>query len=278
MRQRPSRGWSSVIVISSFLAAASVAAGATAAVAAGELTSGSATQVSGNSVEFRVYFEAQSDQRAAQTVSADLVPAGPTVPLSLEAPGTALAGWWSVTASVPSGSWRVIFRADALSGADPTLDGGPLTVPSATPSPTPTATPVASSQPTHGASPGLTATPIPAPPGATAIATAGAMSTPRRTAGPASTPIPSASATASAVGTAGIPGTGPRPSSTNRPAVLSDGEASAADAGEVEPQGVPVEAHAGDSLVPWLVLGGGMATAGATILVAQAVVVRRRRR
>ena len=178
-------------------------------------TGGTATTVFALRVDY-----VSSANNAALAVTADV--AGVTVPLT-RASGTAANGTWTGTVgSLPAGSWRVIFRADAEQGKDPSLSGPLVTVsapvattapaaPSAEQPPEPVATtgpqppgPAAGASPTAIARPTAVAAPAapstaadgPSDPSAAAVASRGA------TASAAPAPGSAASAAPAGVGSA----------------------------------------------------------------------------
>lgn len=230
----------------------------------------------GNAVTFSVdYASVPPQPNDADTVEADLVRASDqstiTIPLARQG-GSLRAATWTASSTVPTGTWQVTFRATDTEGGVTTVDSdGALIVssPPATPTPPIASTPLPTVAPTPA--------PTPQTPGATPVAS------PRPTAMPQPVPTPgrttlvnaspspttmagtdsSATAPAGSIAASETPGgSPPRP----RPSA------------EVEPRAAKTEGDTGGSSIPWLVLGGGMATTGATILVAQAILVRRRRR
>lgn len=232
--------------------------------------------VVGSAVTFSVdYASVPPQPKDADAVEAQLVRASDqstiTIPLVRQG-GSLRAATWTAASTVPAGTWQVAFHATDIEGGVTTVDGGVALVvssPPATPTPTIASTPAATVAPT--------AVPTPPTPGATPVAS------PRPTAIPRPVPTPGRTALVSA---SPSPTTraGPDSSATAPPGSNAASEAPGASApshgptDEVEPSAAQMEGDTGGSIVPWLVLGGGMATTGATILVAQSIVVRRRRR
>ncbi len=162
------------------------------ALAAGnELFGGAVTPGAGTtttSFTFQVGFSS-SPARNAESVRAEIVGAGVTLDLALT-DGTAAAGTWAGSTTLPAGTWSVRFSAAVAQGNQPNLTlSNAVVVTQATPPPTPTATapPPSTAPPT----PRPTATPSPR--------------TPRPT--PRATETPSASATASSSGSPAASGT-----------------------------------------------------------------------
>ncbi|HJP72095.1 MAG TPA: hypothetical protein VJ975_10280 [Candidatus Limnocylindria bacterium] len=230
----------------------------------------------GSPVTFSVDYSSVPPQpKDAASVEAVLVRASDqtniTVPLTRQG-GSLRSATWTGSSTVPIGTWQVTFRATDIDGVLTTADAdAALIVNAPPPSPTPTST----TAPTPTATGTPTPVPTPLTPGMTPAPTV-RPTTAARAPSPVPTAPPSATASASAVATAS-----PVPSATasnQETSETPDVSPSVGQSDELEPQAAQVDADAGSSLVPWLVLGGGMATTGATILVAQAVVVRRRRR
>lgn len=235
------------------------------------LSQGSVTPGSGTTATvfvFRVRYDSTTPPRDATAVWAEV--AGLTVPLALEPDGTATGGWYVGSGSLPQGTWPVTFRATAVQDAFVAdADGGTVEVLPAGASPSPAATtsptPIATAAPTPSAAPPT--------PGATPVPTLPVVprpTAPPRTPSASASPTPSTSAVEPSIRPTPTEG-GQRPSSVPTAIASSTARATAAPGAE------PEEDPAGGAL-PWIVLGGGMATSGAAIIALQWLGWRRRQR
>jgi hypothetical protein len=232
---------------------------------ANELSDGSVTPTTGTHQTvfvFRVRY-ASSQGFAATSVSADV--ANTTVPMTLVT-GSETEGTYEGAATLPAGTWSVVFQADAAQGTDPVLPGPTVTVigPSPPPTPTPAPTPRRTPRPT----PRPTVAPIP-------------PATPRPTSPVFEPPetLPQATASPSSAQT-GTPSPSPSPEGETPHPTRSQAAAT--------PSGTPSETPAASASVPegqepngsgrgaWLILGGALTVTGAAILCLQWIAWRRR--
>jgi len=220
------------------------------------------------------------------------------------ASGTAIAGTWTASATLPSGSWAVTFVATVSKGNAPSLSGGTVSVagPVATPVPSsgwspdlpgPIATPAPTAAPPAPVTPAPTASPIAAPAApatSTGPGTPSATDAPRLPGAPG-TPegagVEGGAGSGSGGGPAGLPswvspGASPAPSLDAGPMASRAGELRSSDRSPdtiVRGQGHldrrwPVGADGGLGLV----LGLGLAGIAAVAMVGMLILLRARRR
>ena len=239
--------------------------GLVAAAAPNQLRSGGVTPGTGTpqtSFTFSVVYSSERDFAATSVVA---LVAGRSVRLSLVS-GSATAGTYRGSASLPAGRWPVSFEAQATQGPNATLAGPTVAVsaPAATPKPVPV-TPAPTPKP-------VIATPVPTPrPPAAATAEPSGASTPTPIPA-ASTEDPSGSATPSAEEPASSSRrSDPRPGAgTASPSPFESSAPPAAVPGSLSPRPAAGEP---DGMPPWLAIIGS-AAAGAVLF----VVWRRRAR
>lgn len=280
---RMRRRWRAVVLLA--LGAMAIALAVPPPAAANALTDAEVMPRTGTpatSITFRVDYVAGPPQpRGAEEVWAEVVRTSDgaivTVPLALEGGGSPTNGTWSGSSTLPVGSWQVTFRVEAEQGvAVPDVDGGPVEItdeaprpaPRPTPSPNPTAAPTAAPSP----SPSPGDPPAPGPPGPPP------PPPPRSTSAPGASPgEPSAS---------GSPGASAPASATiaaaSHSSAREDAGASPSEETSASPDGTPEPDERGGArfglLVPWLLLGGVLASSGAAVLATQWLAWRRRRR
>lgn len=233
------------------------------------------------SITFRVdYVAAPPQPRAADAVRADVVRTSDgavvTVPLALQA-GSTTDGTWSGSSRLPVGSWQVTFRVAAEQGvAVPDADGGPVEITDEAPSPAPTPPPDPTAAPTSAPSPspGPSASPAPGPPGPPGPP----PSPPRSTSTPGASPgEPSTSISRDATAPASA-----ATATASDASARDDAGASPTAVTSASPDGTPEPDERGGArfglVVPWLLLGGVLASSGAVVLATQWLGWRRRRR
>lgn len=231
------------------------------------------------SITFRVdYVAAPPQPRGAEAVWAEVVRTSDgavvTVQLALEAGGSPTDGTWSGSSTLPAGSWQVTFRVEAEQGvAVPEADGGPVEIADESPTPTPPPDPTAAPTSAPSPSPSPGASPAPGPPG------------------PPGPPPPSPRSTSTPGASPGEPLTSVSPDAT---APASAASATASDASARDDEGASPTAVTSASpdgtlepnerggarfglVVPWLLLGGALASSGAVVLATQWLAWRRRR-
>jgi hypothetical protein len=222
------------------------------ALADGTLSEGTVAPTTGTTSDaftFTVHYTSTgSPSQPAQSVGADV--AGIAVPFT-KIDGSANDGTWQATATLPAGSWVVVFHATTSADPQPTPLVGPVVTvngPPPTPTPFPAPEPTAP-PPTLPPTTGATPAPIPQPTGA---------GDPTAAPGPRST-----SAAAS--------GSGPVATSD----ATSSGTESSGASGVLEPSDGADEASPGSMLASFLIVGGTMSIAGALVLARQWYVTRR---
>ena len=212
------------------------------------------------------YASTGSPAQPAQSVSAQV---GSVIVALARVSGSANDGTWQGTATLPAGTWDVIFSAVSASPPVPLL-GPPVTVtappaPTPTPSPAPPPTP----QPTAVPTPTPPPTATPRPPAPTPRPTS--APTPRppvpgpqptQTASPAQ--APSVSPTSTATGSA-----------TPTPTPTADEETDpSATLAPAEPAGDEAPPARGSMLATLLMVGGTMSLVGAVVLARQWLVAQ----
>lgn len=251
-----------------FLAAALLvlvfASAPTPALAVSVLSDASVTPTNGTTATvftFGVHYSSTgSPAQPAQSVSAQV--GGVTVPL-VRVSGSANDGTWQGTATLPAGTWDVIFSAVSASppapllGPQVTVTGPPAPTPSPAPTPTPTPQPTATPTPATP-TPRPTSAPTPRPP------LPGPQPTlpPTDDDGPTPTQSPSASPTPTATGSARPTTPAPTPTGTaeEEPSTTLVPSEPAADEAPPPP---------GSMLATLLIVGGTMSLAGAIVLARQ---------
>ena len=259
-------------ILAAALLALSFASATAPARAASVLSDGSVTPESGTTATaftFSVHYTStETPTRPAQAVWAQV--GGVTVTL-IKVSGSAHDGTWQGTATLPAGTWQVIFHATTSGDPQPEPLPGPIitvTEPPPTPTPAPTPPPIAAPTPLPPAPPPSTnpppaPAPVPQPPPPT---TEDEDSI--RTQRSSSSPTPSASGSARS----GTPL--PTPTRANEDddlagtsAPSNPSDAAADDAGT----------SPGSRLASLLIIGGSMSLIGAVVLSRQWFVARRAR-
>lgn len=235
--------------------------GLAAAAGPNQLSGGSVSPGSGTTqtaFTFSVVYRSERDFAATGVVA---LVAGRTVALALVS-GTATAGTYRGSATLPVGTWPVTFQAQATQGPDATLAGPTVVVSApATPRPVP-ATPTPTPKP-------AAATPAPTPPPA-ATATVGVTAPHTAAPSPSAASVASGSARPGESASAADPsGGGASASSVAATTAPSPSEIASSSAGLGVPGVVstsPTDPEPGDPL-PWLLIVG-LAIAGGVPLVA----------
>ena len=243
------------------------------ALAASVLSDASVTPTSGTTATvftFGVHYSSTgSPAQPAQSVSAQV---GSVTVTLVRVSGSANDGTWQGTATLPAGTWDVIFSAVSASPPAPLL-GPQVTVtgpPTPTPAPPPTPTPQPTAAPTPTAQPTATPRPPTPTPQPTSAPTPrpplpGPQPTPPPTDDDGPTPTPSASAS-------------PTPTATDfaTPTATAAPTRTAEEGDEPSATLAPADAAAdetpppqGSMLATLLIVGGTMSLAGAIVLARQ---------
>ncbi len=234
------------------------------ALAASVLSDASVTPTSGTTstvFTFGVHYASTgSPAQPASSVSAQV---GSVVVALVRVSGSANDGTWQGTATLPAGTWSVIFSAVSaspptpLSGPDVTVTGPPAPTPTPTPSPTPQPTAAPTPTPSRRRTrPRLPRRRRGRPPAPTPPPTDGPTPTQGQSASPAASESGSSSPSASESPTR-IAGGDDGPSATPGPADAAADEAPPA---------------RGSMLATFLIVGGTMSLAGAIVLARQWIV------